>query len=322
MNKKSLQSILFIVFMMTGVLGYCDCGSVPFYSPLLLPLYPVKMIGDMMDRTRISYDPLKVRVFEPAQRAIILWNGEEEILLLSTDQKSTEKSAILEVIPLPSEPKVRLGSLETFEAVHRLIVQKRMWACAHGGARAELIQAPQQAGRITFNERLGPHDISVAQVLSGDRFVEFVQSYLQEKYQTPEAPIRPEFVQIIQSYIDKGFRWFSFDVITLDESIKTREPIEYRFASDRVFYPLKISTLEQGSTRVDLVVFTPKQSASFQELESHRVSQEPQVDVAPEEVDLLDKSWKDFFNRSPQIVMNQWKIEGNSSDLTKDVVVK
>src|SRR5687768_2011865 len=95
---------------------YADCGSIPFYAPLMDSIDLVSKPGAGGADTRtLNFDPLKVSVFEPKQRALILWNGEEEILLLSTDQRSSQRTAVLEVIPLPSEPKVQLGKFETFE---------------------------------------------------------------------------------------------------------------------------------------------------------------------------------------------------------------
>lgn len=326
MYKKALVLVVLAFLFLLTVPGFSDCGSIPFRTPLAIPLIAVggiiEKFEDSMSNTAITYDPLKVRVIEPGQRAIILWNGVEEILLLSTDQSATENSAILEVIPLPSEPKVRLGSLETFEKIQKLIVAKQMWACAHGGARADMIRVPQDAGRITFHQKLGPHDITVAQVLDGTRFVEFVQSYLMEKYKTPQAPIRPEFVEIIQSYINGGFEWFAFDVIALDKATKTREPIEYRFKSDYVFYPLKISNLEEGETVVDLAVFTPKRSAEFLGLGSEDILQEGQFEVGHEAVFGLEESWEGFFTGYPNVIMDLWKIKGFSADFKKDVIVK
>ena len=50
-----------------------------------------------------------VKIFEPNQRALLAWNGEEEILLLSTDLVASESTMVLEVLPLPSEPEVKKG---------------------------------------------------------------------------------------------------------------------------------------------------------------------------------------------------------------------
>ena len=52
-----------------------------------------------------------VDVFEPQQRALIAWDGYEEILILSTDLYTSETTQVLEIMPLPSEPSVTALSL-------------------------------------------------------------------------------------------------------------------------------------------------------------------------------------------------------------------
>ena len=65
------------------------------------------------DRGSIPFDP-GVRIFEPNQRAMIAWNGQEEILLLSTDLRASQPTKVLEVIPLPAEPEVKKGDRVLF----------------------------------------------------------------------------------------------------------------------------------------------------------------------------------------------------------------
>ncbi|MEO0185805.1 MAG: DUF2330 domain-containing protein, partial [candidate division WOR-3 bacterium] len=72
------------------------------------------------DRGLIPFNP-GVTIFEPNQRAIIAWNGEEEILLLSTDLSASDSTMALEILPLPSEPKVKKGDPETFRKAINLI---------------------------------------------------------------------------------------------------------------------------------------------------------------------------------------------------------
>lgn len=321
-KKQRKQAVFFTTLIGLAALAgtaWADCGSIPFTMPILED--PLEFIvPDMSDagRRKVTVDPLRITVFEPKQRALICWNGAEQILLLSTDQRASEQSAILEVIPLPSEPRVRLGSFETFEAAQRLVVEKRMWACAHGGARADAMRLPEAAGRITFHEKMGAHDLAVAEVRDSSRFVEFVQGYLKEQYKTPNAPIRPEFVEIIQSYVDGGFRWFAFDVIQLGESTQSRQPIEYRFKTDTLFYPLRISTLERGRTEVEHLVFTPN-DLTFVGTLAHKVKRLPVVSATRAEVEALDKTWQGFFGQAESLAVNQWTIEGKASKMVSDL---
>jgi hypothetical protein len=317
MRKVMLCVVLCALALGTGPRqARADCGSVPFYAPAVSHFDITTNNDGPKD---LDFDPLKVTVFEPKQRAIILWNGEEETLLLSTDQRASRKSAVLEVIPLPGKPTVKLGSFRTFEVAQNLLIQKNMWATAHPGMRAELVKAPAEAARIEFQRKLGAHDLTVAEVLDAGRFTDFVQQYLKDHYQTPTAPIRPEFISIIQSYLDQGFKWFAFDVITLDTANASREPIEYRFKSDKVFYPLRISSLEGGKTEADLLVFTSGDPTRFTGIEQKRIETTPAADVTAAELRGINGGWNDFFGVKKTVRMTRWSIKGKSAELLKDV---
>ena len=85
----------FILFLFLSIPLFADRGSIPF-------------IPD-------------IKIFEPTQRAMIAWNGEEEILLLTTDIRASDSTEVLEVLPLPYEPVVKKGDIETFKKAIRLI---------------------------------------------------------------------------------------------------------------------------------------------------------------------------------------------------------
>ena len=53
------------------------------------------------------------------QKAIILHNLEEEVLILGTDLKADKKAGIIRFIPFPSEPKVALASPDEFVGLEK-----------------------------------------------------------------------------------------------------------------------------------------------------------------------------------------------------------
>ncbi len=69
--------------------------------------------------------PPKVHLDQSAQNAIIAWNGEEEILILSTDIESSDTATALRIIPLPSNPsEIKEGSFDSFEKLVTIMNQK------------------------------------------------------------------------------------------------------------------------------------------------------------------------------------------------------
>lgn len=115
----------------------------------------------------VVFDPMEVSVFEPQQRAIILWNGQEEILLLSTDP--ARHPAILSSGGNPASGASRgsAGFFETFMKAQQLVVEKHMWKFASGSGE---VAANVKAGRIDFQQKLGAHDLTVAEVLKPEAF--------------------------------------------------------------------------------------------------------------------------------------------------------
>jgi len=130
-----------------------------------------------------------VQIFEPTQRAMIAWNGSEEILLLSTDISASESTMVLEVLPLRAEPIVKKGDIETFRRAIELINTKIQVALPMGkrNGDSETIKGP--GGEVTFHEQIGAHDISVAHVLNNQSFIEWVDTYLKSAgVENPQIP--------------------------------------------------------------------------------------------------------------------------------------
>jgi len=309
-------SVLFVTSL--GLSAGGDCGSIPFRSPL-------NMIGDFVftrgadGKTDVQFDPLEVVVFEPGQRAIILWNGEEEILLLSTEIKTSVPVSLLEVIPLPSEATVKLGDFETFMKMQRLLIDKVMWRVASGGGVAG-VGVPPQAAEITFHKQMGAHDVAVVHALDQAGFVRWVDEFLASK-QAVNPKVDPAFAQMVQNYLRRGTNWFVFDTIQAGGELQSRQPIEYRFKSNRLYYPLEISTRESGKTRVDLLLVTREPLVELPTLR-YAVKTENDVVVSAEELQqAAPLDWTEFMRNAP-CTLKRVYIKGNIRKMDADFVAR
>ena len=189
MTKNLLGAVIAAAFFCAGV-AHADRGSIPFVPG--------------------------VEIFEPVQRAMIAWNGEEEILLLSTDLRASAPTKVLEVLPLPSEPEVKKGDIEVFKRAVNLINSRirRGHGAALGKSRGRPEAYRPPAGEVTFHKRIGAHDVSVAHVLDRRGFIEWVEDYLRSK--GVENPKIPEGMKtVVGEYLADGFTWFVFDVVSL-----------------------------------------------------------------------------------------------------------
>jgi len=210
----------------------------------LMLLFSIGIPLCLADRGMIPVNP-NVQIFEPTQRAMIAWNGYEEILLLSTDVSASESTMVLEVLPLRSEPTVKKGDIETFQQAIHLIntkIQAPLLAGKRNGDN-EGIKTP--GGEVTFHEQIGAHDISVTHLLDPESFIDWVKEYL-ETLDIEGDIISDDMKNVIDEYIEDDFQWFVFDAVTIGTETVTNEPIQYRFKTTTLYYPLKITRTAKG----------------------------------------------------------------------------
>jgi len=151
-----------------------------FWTTLTLLIALVSTAILLADRGSIPFRPY-VKIFEPKQRALIAWNGDEQILLLITDLYASSPTKVLEVLPLPSEPKVKKGNTFTYKKAARLIYRRRYYKYRGPRRRnGDSRHSKQPAGKITFHKKIGAHDIAIANVLHAGGFVRWVNSYLRK----------------------------------------------------------------------------------------------------------------------------------------------
>lgn len=285
-------------------------------------IFTIAPISSFADRGSIPFKP-HVKIFEPNQRAMIAWNGKEEILLLSTDLRASEPTKVLEVIPLPSEPEVKKGDVEVFKKATNLINKKL--AVRHASTRSlgkGAIYQSKPAGEVAFHKKIGAHDISVTHVINANGFIDWVENYLQSA--DVENPEIPEGLKtVIKEYIEEEFRWFVFDVVELDKEPKTNQAIQYKFKTDFLYYPLKITRTEEGFTTIDLLILTPKLLSDFPDLpvERVRLHHEP-VSITSQELRSLNKDMDNLLEHRENIKLRIWKIEGELSSFDEDLIAK
>ena len=277
------------------------------------------------DRGAIPFRP-EVTIFEPNQRALVAWNGEEEILVLSTDLRASQATKVLEVMPFPAEPQVKKGDVAVFRRAVKLINSKvapppPMLAQYTRGTMAATAAAPPP-GEITFHERIGAHDVAVARVVSGDGFVEWVNDYL-KRASVDNPVIPPRLRRVIQEYLDDGFCWFAFDEVSLESRFRTLEALQYRFESSALFYPVKISRNNRGQTSMELLVLTPELLGRFTGIPRRQIDlrHEP-VSLTSSEVRSLDKGMDALLGHRDDVKLRIWRVEGDFDSFDRDIIAQ
>lgn len=197
-----------------------------------------------------------VRLVQESQKAIILHNGSEEILVLGTELKANKETDILEFIPFPSEPKAELAKGNPFEEVSRLISEK--------GLVFQVISATRSGGQsatvpveIRLSEKIGLHDVTVIKINDIGQFSGWLENYFKGRGIEADREKLSGVYSNALDYINRGYKYFVFDHVRVTEKTRFIEPLIYRFKTDRVYYPLKTSNLIGGRGAVEMVLILP-----------------------------------------------------------------
>ena len=284
-----------VVVLTAGGVVYADRGAIPFNA--------------------------QVRVFEPNQRALLAWNGEEEILILSTDLRVSQSSKVLEVMPFPAEPVVTNADVAVFGRAVGLINAKLYQAAAERLASSRSA-ATASAGEITFHEKIGAHDVAVAHVLDPEGFIAWVNDYLR-KSQVDNPVIPGPLRATVQQYLNEGYSWFVFDVVSLETRLRSTDALQYRFKSASLYYPIRISRANQGQTSIQLLVLTPTMLRTFSGIPMARVDlRHKPVTLSAAEVRSVHSEIDDLLGHREGVKLRVWWIRGAFQELNQDLLAR
>ncbi len=220
----------------------------PFVGLLILVMLPVATADMGM------VVPGDISVYEPGQKAIIAWDGENEVLILSTNVWASENTWALELLPLPTQPaKPEAGSFGSFENIQSMLFDfARNTYFKHG--LAEPGSAPLE---VVFQENIGAHHITVLKVNRASELIDFAKNLLvAENLENAQEVSWSQLENLAAVYLQRGMSYWVLDLIDLSDYLMSREPIIYSFKSDYLYFPLEISSLASGTTDITLFTLT------------------------------------------------------------------
>jgi len=210
-HNTILASIFFfIIYLTLSSTAFADMGSI------------------RLDLAKISED---------AQKAIIMHNGREEVLILGTEFKSDKSVEILRFIPLPSEPEVTTAENDSFEELNGLLQKRRIYFKQYSkGGGSDL--SPVE---VRLSQKIGSHDVTVVKVNNAEDFKNWVENFFKQK-NVNELTLYKQLDNInliVNDYVKRGFIYFVFDVVELKEEKRFINPLVMKFKSEKLYYPLE-----------------------------------------------------------------------------------
>lgn len=193
-----------------------------------------------------------VTVSEPAQKAIILHNGSEEILILETDLKASSKTEILRFIPFPAEPTVGLAPESAIREMGKLVQAKKLQYITISQTKGGSSTHNEPVAEVVSRAKLGAHDVTVVKINDAAHFSRWVQGQFKDRKLLQAGPELDRVARIAADYVKDGIPYFVFDFVTIVDADNSVAPVTFQFKSRKIYYPLRTSNTIGGKGQVQL----------------------------------------------------------------------
>lgn len=300
MKKIYSYSLISFLVLIFPILAFADGGMIPW--------------------------PPEVDLDQSAQNAIVGWNGEEEIIILSIDLESSVSSTVLRIIPLPAEPsEIKEGTFQSFENLATIMNEKlRTGDWKYSGEQETMAPGDEAGVEIVFQEQIGAHDITVAKVNDLDYFLNWVQDFAEGKG-FGQKEVSSEFRNGVENYLKKDIKYFVFDVIETGNEKESVKPLIYHFKSDYLYYPILISgisEIKESTTELNLFLVTENE-VNLNYLPYSYYSEawfnDFTIELTEYELEQVSEDLADLFDQKVRVT--QAYIYSRLSDLTNDMML-
>ncbi len=135
-----------------------------------------------------------------------------------------------------------------------------------------------------------------------------------------------DFENVIEDYMNRGFRYYVLDLITVSTEEQSVDPILYKFNSDFLYYPLVITSPLSGDTEIVLFTLTDEKIdegySPFQKLTYTGISSgwNPiELVLSTGDLSKIDLRIGEMFQHKAWLTV--LKYEGKISGLNRDLMV-
>ncbi len=313
-------------------MSWCNCKSMAIKKTfLLLSTSLIIILPAFASADRGMIPPPHIQLDQSAQNAIVAWDGDEEIIILSSNIKSSATTTVLEVLPLPSQPSdVKKGSSFSFRRLVDIMNQKMerdRWMLGGEGKVADGQAVP--GVEVTFHEQIGAHDVTIVKVNDLDDFTDWIDNFTKEK-QIALQEVSLEFKQGLANYLKRDIKYFVFDVLQLGEEEKSIEPLVYRFRSDFLYYPILISAISSISdsiAKINLFIVTgdyinlptlvPYSYYRYSWFSTYGTP----VEFTKEELKMVSEDLADLFWKESTVEVREASLHKRLKEITRDLMV-
>ena len=276
-----------------------------------------------------------LHLYEPAQKAVIYWNGNTEIMVLSSAVKSNNLTDIAWVVPIISttKPNVTAGNMSVFEELVDFFGENYWWDTPFG--KLSYLDGNSK-GNITVIEvcEIDIYDIIILKATNASDLIDWliendlmipdgahdvINRYVQMDkcyFIINKIDLKNRFKDVIES-LENGTTpddLEEYQQVLTDLKKGMATPLRFEFTPPDPYYPLVISSLNTGQGKIEVYVIAEKPVADINGV--------MQVDRIKNMTSELKDKLQKFFSIDNEEYITRLSFNGLLKDLSDDAVFK
>ena len=196
---------------------------------------------------------------EPVQKAVLLFRDGVEDLILQVKYEG-EGDEFAWLVPLPAKPEVTVAEEGSFEEIEAYVSERSKWKVYYDpprflsrvGLGGGGFGAAEQAVTVHEFKRVGVYEIAVLEADTAEDLLRWCKDH--------GYHVNAKAREVLKSYVDKGWIFTAMRIHPDASGRKTErglsrgtiQPIHFTFPTREAVYPLRISSINQGATEVEL----------------------------------------------------------------------
>lgn len=261
-------------------------------------------------------EPRKLR-----QQALIAWDGKTQVMLTTANIRCDRPTLALEVMPLPRQPSLGIGRTiafaETLSGLNSRFAQLK--EAGYDFSKTE-VKKIREAMEMEVEEIVVPEQMAVLPAADYQELEGLIKRRLHDAGMA--RPVIPEHCRAgLKASLAAGCKWFVFSLVRLGRGDQTRGAIHVTFATEQLFYPMRVNSRDPGEVLVKLLVMSNLVENTYGiPREKIELMHRP-VPIHPVNMIDIDKPIYRLFQNEAYVFLRIWHVEGDYRDFQADLRV-
>ena len=183
-------------------------------------------------------------VYPGQQKAIILHEDNTETMILTSNFRGNAKDLVW-IIPTPTKPEVTKANEEIFNNIARLTQQRYDYGYGYGAMMKAAVAETSTGVVVIESKKVDYYDVKVLLATSSDELVKW--------FKDNDYDYLEDYSYVLNYYIQKGWYFTAIKIspesqnaVEIMQDLKEGHPtpVKLVFLSDKIVFPLKISSIE------------------------------------------------------------------------------